>query len=172
MRRDGGAEERKRRRKRNETKKDKVQAQICKREKQCQERRKRRLEEEEGTNLESGVPAACGKSHAVRGDTETADTFVVAFEVSNGFSLETVPDVDDGVVVGGKETAATDGESERRHAAIDVIGLVLDELTVGANVKETAAEIVRTSSKRVSVGKVSGRLKDSFIRSLISVVLS
>lgn len=75
----------------------------------------------------------------------------MAREHAGALCLESIPDVAVVVVVAGKEETARDREGDRGDTAEDVVVRVLVELAVGAQVKETARGIVRTSAKGVAV---------------------
>ena len=74
---------------------------------------------------------------------------------TDAFTLKSIPNVTGPVVVSAEEDTARNGEGDRSNTAQDIVMSECVELSVGANVKETAGGIVGTRRKGISIGEES-----------------
>ena len=98
-------------------------------------------------DLQQAIPATGAEGHAVRACGGAGDPVIVPLEHSDTVALEGIPGVAVEVIVAREHDAPVQRERHGGDPAHDALVRVRHELSVSADIKESATGVIRTSTK-------------------------
>jgi len=104
-------------------------------------------------DLEQSIPRTSGQRLAIIADAQAADTVVVTHELLNQTAQLSVPSVTIVVIIASKQKLASLGEGHAGNAAEDLVVGVLVDLSVGADIEETAGRVIRAGADSIAIGE-------------------
>jgi len=129
-----------------------------------------------GPDLEERIPRTSAECHTITAYSQAAYAVIMSLQSEHSLALKSVPSVAVEIVVASKQKSTADAERNAGNTAQNALVSVLHELSISADIEQSAARIVAASAEghavreernRVDVALVSGECLSAFSSSHI-----